>query len=171
MNEYLVLPSFPSTEYNALYSLCRRTIKQAIADNEKLTRAELMNQPIVKTTMGFVADQLFGVFDSPALYIDSHIESEYLSQSHWLLQDAISIAAGIEPFHFQLTPHRYTEQAHAQRNAMLGWVTRAIEQGDLYVCDVTGTAHINAHDFCAWALKTDEVADTATSLFTLVTKQ
>ena len=107
MNKHLVLPAFPSTEYKALYSLARRTIKQAIADNEKL-----MNH---------------GIFCRPITW---DVWLACLVHWKWVLE-TITLpcwgryfyCGGDWPFHFQLTPYRYTEQAHAQRNAMFTLVT------------------------------------------------
>jgi hypothetical protein len=163
--EEIFFPELSSDETNAINSLARQAVRFVQYDTPTVKQEVLIEQPMVQALLRFVEQQVVKSFKNHQLHCHEKMWPEYQHKSSWSIDEAASLAAGIDPLYFELYPSRYPPLWSAQREAIHTQILRAIECGKLPSTCEDGHDYVTPEDVCYFALEANLVHEWATSFF------
>lgn len=151
-----LLPDMPSTELDALNQLIRRTARYARRQVDDLQPDEIMALPEVQALMAFITDRVKDAFHAPSIFLTQPVWAEYANEDTWSLDEAASLAAGVDPFYYTIL-QVYPQSSIKCRSTIC-------EQLDKEEALSTDGAVIPS-EFCKWALEADLVETSVVNFF------
>jgi hypothetical protein len=162
----IFFPELPSDEFNTINNLARQAVRLVQQKTPSIRQEELIVQPMVQALLRFIEQRTVTAFEHPKRYCHDKIWAEYQAKLKWSIDEAVSLAAGIDPFYFSLDPSRCPSQWREQREAILVQVKHAIKHGELSTA--TGKdklEYVTPYGFCYFALEAELIHERATSFF------
>jgi hypothetical protein len=158
--------SYPFDQYSTLKNLLYRTIRSIQEQKENITILELLAHPnIVRVAHLFSERTIVDAFEHPILFVNENICGSYACHQYWSFDDAVSLAAGIDPLYLDLRPKGCAPTILRLRLARKRLALYAVKRGELVSIQKDNDLWLQPHVFCSWAIANDLVSQSSSKLF------
>jgi hypothetical protein len=119
-----------------------------------ITLDDLLAHPNIYHLTRYVKQtDIIEAYTYPMLFFRRHVCVGYGSSVYWSVEEAISLATGLDPFYFILRPEDYTLKTCTRRKAISEHVQQAIKSNELTVAMRDGCLSVQPLHFCTLTLE------------------